>query len=78
MGPGADIATACRTALAGSTGEVACGMKMFVELSAINLYKQPVDFRKSTNGLSAIAEAEMELLLPPPKTLAPQWCRMYS
>lgn len=36
-------------------------MKMFVEPSAIYLYKQPVDFRKSINGLSAIVEAEMEL-----------------
>jgi len=35
-------------------------MKMFVEPPAIYLYKQPVDFRKSINGLSAIVEAEMD------------------
>ena len=35
-------------------------MKMFVEPPAIYLYKQPVDFRKSINGLTAIVEAEMD------------------
>ncbi|NCU58777.1 IS66 family insertion sequence element accessory protein TnpB [Idiomarina sp. FenBw--71] len=47
--------------MVGSTGEVARRMKMFVEPAAIYLYKQPVDFRKSINGLSAIVEAEMAL-----------------
>lgn len=47
--------------MVGSTGEVARRMIMFIEPSAIYSCKQPVDFRKSINGLSAIVEAEMEL-----------------
>ena len=46
--------------MAGSISEVTRRMKMFVEPPAIYLYKQPVDFRKSINGLSAIIEAEMD------------------
>src|SRR5690554_7337734 len=46
--------------MAGSISEVTRRMKMFVEPPAIYLYKQPVDFRKSINGLSAIVEAEMD------------------
>ena len=47
--------------MAGSISEVTRRMKMFVEPPAIYLYKQPVDFRKSINGLSAIVESEMAL-----------------
>ena len=36
-------------------------MKMFVEPPAIYLHKQPVDFRKSINGLSVIVEEHMRL-----------------
>lgn len=36
-------------------------MKMFVEPPAIYLHKQPVDFRKSINGLSVIVEEHMQL-----------------
>ena len=36
-------------------------MKMFVEPPAIYLHKQPVDFRKSINGLSVIVEEQMQL-----------------
>ena len=36
-------------------------MKMFVEPPAIYLHKQPVDFRKSINGLSIIVEEQMKL-----------------
>ncbi|SDB17579.1 IS66 Orf2 like protein [Pseudidiomarina indica] len=46
--------------MAGSISEVTRRMKMFVEPPAIYLYKQPFNFRKSINGLSAIVEAEMD------------------
>ena len=36
-------------------------MKMFVEPEDIYLHIQPVDFRKSINGLLAIVESELEL-----------------
>ena len=36
-------------------------MKMFVEPPGIYLHKQPVDFRKSINGLSVIVEEHMRL-----------------
>ena len=36
-------------------------MKMFVEPPAIYLHKQPVDFRKSINGLCVIVEEHMRL-----------------
>ena len=36
-------------------------MKMFAEPPAIYLHKQPVDFRKSINGLSVIVEEHMQL-----------------
>lgn len=36
-------------------------MRMFVEPSAIYLHKQPVDFRKSINGLAVIVEEQMQL-----------------
>ena len=39
----------------------AVGMKMFVEPLAIYLHKQPVDFRKSINGLCVIVEEHMRL-----------------
>lgn len=35
-------------------------MKMFVEPLAIYLHKQPVDFRKSINGLAVIVEEQMQ------------------
>jgi len=37
-------------------------MQMFVNVSAVYLYRAPVDFRKSINGLSVIVESEMVLL----------------
>lgn len=36
-------------------------MKMFVDVSQIYLHKQPVDFRKSINGLSVLVEQQMQL-----------------
>jgi transposase len=36
-------------------------MKMFVDPGTIYLHRDPVDFRKSINGLAAIVEQEMEL-----------------
>ena len=36
-------------------------MKMFVDVSAIYLYRDPVDFRKAINGLVLIVEQEMAL-----------------
>ncbi len=36
-------------------------MKMFIDPGTIYLHRDPVDFRKSINGLSAIVEQEMEL-----------------
>jgi len=36
-------------------------MKMFIDVSKIYLHKQPVDFRKSINGLSLLVEQEMQL-----------------
>ena len=36
-------------------------MKMFVDTPKIFLHKQPVDFRKSINGLSLLVEQEMQL-----------------
>lgn len=36
-------------------------MKMFVEPLAVYLHKQPVDFRKSINGLVVIVEEQMAL-----------------
>lgn len=34
-------------------------MRMFVELSAVYLHREPVDFRKSINGLAVIVEGAM-------------------
>jgi transposase len=36
-------------------------MRMFVDVSAVYLHRDPVDFRKSINGLSVIVEREMGL-----------------
>lgn len=36
-------------------------MKMFVDPGAIYLHREPVDFRKSINGLALIVEQEMQL-----------------
>ena len=36
-------------------------MEMFREVSAVYLHREPVDFRKSINGLSVIVENEMEM-----------------
>ena len=36
-------------------------MEMFREVSAVYLHREPVDFRKSINGLSLIVESEMSL-----------------
>ena len=36
-------------------------MKMFVDPDAIYLHREPVDFRKSINGLALIVEQEMQL-----------------
>ena len=36
-------------------------MKMFVDPGAIYLHREPVDFRKSINGLDLIVEQEMKL-----------------
>ena len=47
--------------MARSIMEGAVCMKMFVEPPAIYLHKQPVDFRKSINGLSIIVEEQMKL-----------------
>lgn len=38
-------------------------MKMFVGVPAVYLHRDPVDFRKSINGLSAIVELSMEKAL---------------
>jgi transposase len=35
-------------------------MKIFVDASGVYLHRDPVDFRKQINGLSAIAELEMK------------------
>jgi len=34
---------------------------MFVDVGAVYLHREPVDFRKSINGLSVIVESEMAL-----------------
>ena len=36
-------------------------MKRLLELSDIYLHREPVDFRKSINGLTLIVEQEMQL-----------------
>ena len=36
-------------------------MRMFVDVGAVYLHRDPVDFRKSINGLSVIVESEMAL-----------------
>ncbi len=36
-------------------------MQMFVDVDAVYLHREPVDFRKSINGLSIIVESEMAL-----------------
>ena len=36
-------------------------MKMFVGLGKVYLHRQPVDFRKAINGLSAIVEQTMKI-----------------
>lgn len=36
-------------------------MQMFREVPAVYVHREPVDFRKSINGLSVIVEAEMGL-----------------
>ena len=36
-------------------------MRMFVEVSAVYLHREPVDFRKSVNGLAVIVEGAMSL-----------------
>ena len=38
-------------------------MKMFVDVDAVYCHRDPVDFRKSINGLSVIVEQSMELPL---------------
>tara|TARA_R110002072_G_scaffold72004_1_gene172503 strand:- start:42 stop:398 length:357 start_codon:yes stop_codon:yes gene_type:complete len=38
-------------------------MKMFLDVSEVYLHRDPVDFRKSINGLSAIVELSMNLPL---------------
>lgn len=38
-------------------------MKLFVDVPAVYLHRDPVDFRKSINGLSAIVELSMQLPL---------------
>jgi len=38
-------------------------MKMFVDAPAVYLHREPVDFRKSINGLTAIVELSMGLPL---------------
>jgi len=35
-------------------------MKMFIDTPKIYLHKQPVDFRKSINGLSLLVEQDMQ------------------
>ena len=36
-------------------------MRMFIEVPAVYLHREPVDFRQSINGLSAIVEGAMGL-----------------
>lgn len=36
-------------------------MQMFREVAAVYLHREPVDFRKSINGLAVIVEAQMTL-----------------
>ena len=36
-------------------------MQMFVDVSMVYLHRDPVDFRKSINGLSMIVESDMAL-----------------
>ena len=36
-------------------------MRMFVEVSAVYLHREPVDFRKAVNGLAVIVEGAMGL-----------------
>lgn len=36
-------------------------MKMFVEVPEVHLHREPVDFRKSINGLMVIVEQDMQL-----------------
>ncbi len=36
-------------------------MKMFINVDTVHLHREPVDFRKSINGLSIIVESEMAL-----------------
>ena len=38
-------------------------MKMFVDVGSVYLHRDPVDFRKSINGLSVIVEQSMNLPL---------------
>ena len=38
-------------------------MRMFAEVSAVYLHREPVDFRQSINGLSALVEGQMNLAL---------------
>jgi transposase len=38
-------------------------MKMFVDVGSVYLHRDPVDFRKSINGLSVIVEQSMNLTL---------------
>ena len=38
-------------------------MKLFVEVPAVYLHREPVDFRKSINGLTALVELSMGLPL---------------
>lgn len=47
-------------------------MKMFVDPGAIYLHREPVDFRKSINGLALIVEQEMSL--PPMSTALFVFC----
>lgn len=41
--------------------EANAGMKMFVDIQKIYLYREPVDFRKAIDGLALIVEQEMNL-----------------
>lgn len=39
-------------------------MNMFIDVPGVYLRNQFVDFRKSINGLAAIVESKLELLVP--------------
>ena len=43
------------------TSTTTTGMKMFVDIKTIYLYRDPVDFRKAIDGLALMVEQEMDL-----------------